>query len=496
MERMALNLNASATSLCVAFVSIALAPAVHAQVSSSGLDAVGSNNATSNPAERSPLFVYGVDAGVGETDNVTLVSTDKVSQTLAVADVDFAAKEQTRLLDLKAAGDFSDINYVQGAYGNQLIGRFDGIGKVAIVPGRLTWTVRDDFGQAAVDPYTPQIPTNLEDINYFSTGPDLILPLDAIDFINVGAQYKRTQYQTTPFNSNRLSGTVGFGRNLSAGSSISLDGSFERIMFDNTILNTDYDRTSPYAHYELHGARTDLKADLGVTRVTEPASSTTGSFVTVELSRKLSATATLTFTAGRQLTDAGTSFSAVQPGASGTVTSAAAAQTSENYTSTYASAGWQYIRFRTRLAVSARWEKDTYPGDSALDHSRPGAEFSLERRLTRTFTAQLLGRWYKTDYPNATPASVVASSNGTGLQGVGVTPPPDAASQLASPNFADGLVGASLAWRHGRGLEIRMRYEHTSHDTSVGAGGYQENRVVLTVGYRPVASAAELAESE
>jgi hypothetical protein len=496
MERMALNRNAYARPLCVALVSIALAPAVHAQVSSSGLDAVGSNNATSNPAVRSQFFVYGVDAGVGETDNVTLVSTNKVSQTLAVADVDFAVNEQTRLLDLKAAGDFSDLNYLQGAYGNQLIGRFDGIGKVAIVPGRLTWTVRDDFGQAAVDPYTPQIPTNLEDINYFSTGPDLILPLDAIDFINVGAQYKRTQYQTTPFNSNRFSGTVAFGRNLSAGSSISLDGSFERILFDNTALNTDYDRTSPYAHYELHGARTDLKADLGATRITEAGSSTTGTLVTVELSRKLSAAAKLTFTAGRKLTDAGASFSAVQPGASGTVTSAAAAQTSENFTSTYASAGWQYTRYRTRLAVSARWEKDTYPGESTLDHSRPGAEFNLERRLTRTFTAQLLGRWYKTDYPHATLASVVASSNETGLVGANVTPQPDVVSQLASPNFDDGLLGASLAWRHGRGLEIRMRYEHTSHVVSVGAGGYQENRVLLTVGYRPVASAAELPESE
>jgi hypothetical protein len=41
-----------------------------------------------------------------------------------------------------------------------------------------------------------------------------------------------------------------------------------------------------------------------------------------------------------------------------------------------------------------------------------------------------------------------------------------------------------------------MRYEHTSHDVSVGAGGYQENRVLLTVGYRPVASAAALQESE
>jgi hypothetical protein len=498
MGRMALKPNASSRSLCIALVSIALAPAAHAQVLSSGINEGigGSNTATSDSAARPPLFVYGVDAGVGETDNVTLVSTDKVSQTIAIADVDFAANEQSRLINLKATGDFSDLNYLQGAYGNQLIGRFDGIGKVAMVPGRLTWTVQDDFGQAAIDPYTPQIPTNLEDINYFSTGPDLTMPLSGINFINVSARYERTQYQIEPFDSNRLLGSVAFGRDLSAGSAISLDGSFERVMFDNTLLNTDYDRISGYARYELHAARTDLTANLGATTINESGSSTAGGLATLVLSRKLSAAAKLTLTAGRELTDAGSSFSALQPGAIGIVSSATAAQTSANYTSTYVSAGWQYARYRTKLAISARWEKDTYPGQSELDLRRPGVEFNLERRLTRAFTAQLLGRWYKTDDPYADLASEVASSNESGLVGAGATPQPKLLSQFASSDYADGLVGASLAWRHGHGLEIRLRYEHSSHVVSAGSGGYQENRAFLTIGYRPGASATELPEPE
>ena len=35
------------------------------------------------------LSLYGVDVGIGETDNVTLVQTDKVSQTIAITDADF-----------------------------------------------------------------------------------------------------------------------------------------------------------------------------------------------------------------------------------------------------------------------------------------------------------------------------------------------------------------------------------------------------------------------
>src|SRR3984957_15926119 len=159
------------------------------------------------PAETSPPaqpLTYGVDVGVAETDNVTLVPTNKGSQTMAVADVHFDGNRQSRLFDVDAKGNFSDINYLQGAYGNELVGRFDGVAHVALIPERLTLALSDDFGQAALDPFTPTTPTNLENINYVSTGPDLNLRLGPTSFFNASARFARAQYQTSPFNSNRL----------------------------------------------------------------------------------------------------------------------------------------------------------------------------------------------------------------------------------------------------------------------------------------------------
>ncbi len=457
--------KARAQHLSIAIVSLAvLVPAAHAQVSASGTNAgMGDlNSANSPPTTRTPVLTYGVDAGVGESDNVTLVSSDKVSQTLAIADADFAVKEQTRLLEVNAKGNFSYLDYLQNAYSSQLLGRFDGLANVAIVPERLKWTVQDDFGQTALDPYTPVVPTNIEDVNYFSTGPDLTVRLGAINFINVSARYARSQYETSPYNSNRLLGNVAIGRDMSAGSTVSVNADTERVMFDNTVVNTDFDRSSGFLRYELHGARTDFVADLGATRVSQAGTSTNGSDAKVQLNRQLSAAAKFTFTAGRDLTDAASSFSAQQAGAIGIVGTAPPALTSNSYTRNYASVGWQYVRNRTTIAFTAKWEKDTYAGQPTLELTHPGAEFNVERRLTRAFTAHLLGRWYKTDYPNAVVAPGVGSSN-----------------------FDDSLVGAALIWRHGRGLEIRMRYDHASHVVSEGNSGYTENRVFLTVGYRP-----------
>jgi hypothetical protein len=56
---------------------------------------VASKTETSGVNSKGETLAYGVDAGVAESDNVTLVSTGKVSQTMAVADADFDYKKIT-----------------------------------------------------------------------------------------------------------------------------------------------------------------------------------------------------------------------------------------------------------------------------------------------------------------------------------------------------------------------------------------------------------------
>jgi hypothetical protein len=436
-------------------------------------------------ASKAQTFVYGVDAGVAESDNVTLVSSDKISQTMAVADGDFDIRERSRLLDLDAKGDFTYLDYLQGAYSGQLIGRFDGSAHLALIPDRVIWVVQDSFGQAAIDPFTPVTPANLENVNYVSTGPDFALRFGASSYLNASARYARAQYETSPFNSNRFLGNLAWGYQLSAQSSVSLNGDAERVMFANTALNSDFDRSSGFVRYEVQGARTNLSLNLGATTINQNAGSiainqngtvttidqnhgaTTGGLVKLELSRKLSSAAKLTLSLGRELTDASTSFSNLQGGAIGAVGTAPAAQTSDNYTSQYASARWQYQRNRTTIAVSGRWERNLYDGIPSLDYTRSGAEFSMARRLTHAFTAELLGRYYKTDYVNG----LVAAENG-------------------STNFDDEMIGAALTWRHGRWLEIKLRCEHSARVTA-GIYGYGENRAMLTVGYRPKGRGSE-----
>jgi Putative beta-barrel porin 2 len=474
MEAMAMLLRRKASLSAISVLSIlAHARPVSAQdaqvAAPSGL---GPQSPLASPVGAVPggILNYGVDAGVGETDNVFLTHTDKVSQTLAVADADIDIEQQRRLFSVDAKGTFSYLDFLQGAFSPELIGRFDGLGRISLIPGTLRWVVQDDFGQAQVDPFAPVTPTNRENINYLSTGPDLYLRLGSVGFVDMTARYGRTEYQVSPFDSDLLLGSIAVGRYLSSGSSLSLDGSAQRVLFANTVQNTDYTRSSAYGDFEAQGARTELSANLGATKVTEGTGSLTGPLAKLKLSRKLSAAAKLTFTAGRDITDGSTSFSNLQSGAistigtvvggagaTGAVSTAPAPVTSSNYTVTYASLNWQYTRNRTTVSASGQWEKDSYDGLPLLDLDRETAQFSIDRQLDRHFSAQLQGSLYRTDYSHTDYAET------------------------------DGFLGLGITFREQRGLEIRLRYDHESRIAAgLGAGSnYGTNIVFLTVGYRP-----------
>jgi hypothetical protein len=419
-------------------------------------------------------FNFGVDAGIGESDNITLVETNKVSQTMAIADLDFSLKQKGSHLDANVVGDFTYLDFLQNAYGGELLGRLNGAVRYAIVPESLTWTLQDNWGQAQLSPFSPLVPSNQENVNYVSTGPDWYARLGGTNFLDVGARYSRADYGTTPIDNNRLLGSVQFGHEISAHSSLSLNVSVERVLFENTVLNTNYDLSNAYARYELHGARTDLSADLGVNKASQNGSSNSGVSAQLELTHHVSDAAKVTVTAGRELTDASADFSSLQTSVvanavniNSVVSNAPAAITSSIFRRDYIAAAWNYERHRTTVGVSGRWEKDDYVNQSQYNETRDRLDFNVERKLTHALTAQLFANIYQSRYDHQ---QFIASS----------------------PGFTDrdGLYGMTIVLREGRGLEFRLRYDHMSRAISAGPEtGYGENRAFLTIGYRPQPSA-------
>ena len=97
-----MRLRSPPLHLSIAVVSIlALVSGSRAQTLTPGTDSK-TETLTSGVGSKGETLTYGADLGVAESDNVTLVSTNKVSQTMALADADFDYKKISRRLDVDA----------------------------------------------------------------------------------------------------------------------------------------------------------------------------------------------------------------------------------------------------------------------------------------------------------------------------------------------------------------------------------------------------------
>lgn len=425
--------------------------------------------ATGLGPEPAELTRYGIAAGMGETDNVNLSSTNPKSQTLAAADLDFDLRRSGSHLDASALGNFTDLYYLQGAYSNQVLGRFDGLATAKLWSDRLKWMVGDDYGEAQTDPLAAITPVNLERVNVFSTGPELTLRPSYSTFIDLAARYSQVSYQRSPFDGHNLVGSAEFGRQLSPLSRLSLVVQAEELRFSNTTINTDYDRREAYGRYFIQGARTSIDAQLGATQANEVAARWKSSpLARLLLTRRVSPFSILTLAGGREYTDTGSSFGSLRSGAGGGIVVAPVSQSTGNYLRNYGSAGWQFLRLRTTLGLTGTWERDTYDLESALDVTR--ADIGLN--LGRSFTPKLSG-----------VVSGTADRNDYRIQGFTTT---------------FGTLGAGLIYRPGRWFIVYARYDHTFGRNSgvsgtplLGRLAYDENRVFVMIGYRPHSDVAQ-----
>ena len=411
------------------------------------------------PAE---LIRYGIAAGIGESDNINLSQTNPKSQTLAATDLDFDLKRTGSRLDASALGNFTDIDYLEGAYSNQVLGRFDGLADVKLWSDRLKWIVADHYGEEQTDPFQAVTPLNLQRVNVFSTGPDLTLRPSYSTFVNLDARYTQNSYQSSPFDGHNLMGSAALGEQLSPLSSLSLVVQAEELRFDNTLVNTNFDRREAYARYLVKGARTSIDAQLGVTQANDVASSwKTSPLVRLLLTRQVSPFSMVSLAGGREFTDAAGSFASLTSGAGGGIAVAPVTQTTGNYQRTYGSAGWEFTRLRTSFGFTGSWERDEYDTQTVFDTTREELGFNLGRAITTQLALSLTGSVERYSYLH---------------QG-----------------FTDkfGTVGGGVTYRPGRWFIVYARYDHAFRRGSgipsqlLGTSEYDENRVFIMVGYRP-----------
>lgn len=393
------------------------------------------------------------EAGAGYSDNIGRLPSNETDETIGTVGLELDWIERTRRIRGDATVDLSYYEYLDNTYDSEVLGTANGTLALAVVPETLQWVFQDSFGQAQADPFAPTSPTNREDLNYFSTGPDLTLRLGTTGFGRLFGRWSTTSYERSQLDAERTTGGVAFGRRASPRSELSLNAVTESVDFEQA-LNTDFDRDSVFLGWNLDASRTEIDAQLGYTWLQRDGADKSGNaLVNIVVTRDLTAASVLALTLGTQLGDAAdslrTELQGGVVGGGGTQITA----TADPFENRVVSLEWRYLRGRSGLSLGASWNEEQYETQTQLDLVRYAYTASVSRRLASTVDFELVGTLQSEEFDNANLD-------------------------------ADELrLGAVLNWRAWRTLGLRLTAERYDRSTSNGMGEYQENRAFLTVAY-------------
>lgn len=396
--------------------------------------------------------VYTLEVGAGASDNIRRVSTQPVSEGIATAGLEVSWTEMRERLDgdLQVSLDYR--NYLDNTYEDRVLGTADGRFVFGLVPGRFTWLFEDSFGQAQADPFAVATPETQENLNYATTGPDFTFRFGSASALRLFGRYSMTDYERSLLDSDRVSAGLAVGRPFSAGREFMLNAVREDISFDDAV-QAGYKRDNLYLSYRLDAGRTDASVEAGYSWLDrDTGGKSSGALLRLNVVRSLSASTTLDFSVGKELTDSSDSLRQLAGGA-GRVGPGAVTASAAPLTTRFADLAWNFNRNRTGFGLGVSWNDDSYEDQALLDRVRWVYSAHLDRQLSRTLTASLASSYTDDNY------------------------------SATRTEAAEWMNTASLSWAFGRHFGLQLRLENFDRSTSSQLGEYRENRGFLTLFY-------------
>lgn len=405
-------------------------------------------------------------AGLAYTDNATLQPSGGPSATIGLLGLMGDVTHQGPVLDLHLASDIAVLKYFNSTYPTQPTGYLDGGAELKIVPGIFSWTLRETYSQAVLNPTLPVTPDNLEGLNYITTGPRLTLQPNERTTIVLDGSYSYVDSSSkSPLYVNISNQRYGGDLTLSyapwTSTRVYLTGSSEEIRFTDQTENTDYRSDQGLAGLKVTGARTVLDLAAGYTGIhANPPAGTAvsgtgaadlgsgGVTWRAELSRLLSPRQRISLHARQQVTEAADllrlDFNQAVP-----TTALYGVVTSKPVTDREFGANWRLDLNRTSVVVDLVSATAHYAA-SNLDSQLKSASVLFARKLSPLLSWDIGATFQHADYE--------------------LTAPQDTVYELTN-----------LRWAAGQRLEVRLTYAHV-HST-LAPGGYSDNQVLLMASY-------------
>jgi len=134
-----------------------------------------------------------------------------------------------------------------------------------INPGQFEWYVGNVFTQTAIDSLISDTPTNRQNINVFSTGPNYIIRINARNNLRLEARAENFNYEESA-DSNRLFIATRWGYDLNSTTRITANDEAITAKYNGDTIS-DYNRNDIYVGVEYIRGLNTFNAEYGLTRI-------------------------------------------------------------------------------------------------------------------------------------------------------------------------------------------------------------------------------------
>ncbi|MEJ0084617.1 MAG: outer membrane beta-barrel protein [Pseudomonadota bacterium] len=398
-------------------------------------------------------LTYGVDVGVGHSDNITRVSENEQDETIATVGGQLGLDHDSRKLRANVATRFEYLDYLDDTYDGELVGSLVGNATLDIVEERFSWALTDTFGQVTQNQFAASTPDNRENVNYLSTGPDLTLSLGSRNKLLLNGRYSDVHYETSALGNQRVSAALAVRRDLSDATNVSVNVTTEQVSYDTAAETADYDNHEGFLNYSLDAARTNLSIDAGATEIETDDQKNSSWLGRISLTRRASPALTVGLELGHDFSDAGNSFVDQQATQPGSVEPLPVQQTAMPFENAYVTAFGRFSRNRTGLQLRVGYYDESYDALPLFDRKRITLNLSVDRDLTSALNAHVGANYSQQKY------------------------------ESLDLEFRDLIATFGVRWKLGRLVMMNIDYEYLKRSDDSGGSGYRANEVWLRFGY-------------
>lgn len=336
--------------------------------------------------------------GAGHSDNIARTPDGEVDETVGLAGLELAYEHASRGFEATIDTDVEFRTYFDDTFDDDTRGAVNADLLFKLSEDFFTWGAEGRVGHTVTDPFAAETPENRERITNLATGPDFQLRIGNATIIGLSGRYADNSFEETNADNNVLRGNLFLRRALSRNRSLSFNVNGDRVEFDDTLINSNFDRQAAFIGFSSENSKGTLVVNAGYNELHDRGTTFDGSFVQIDIDRNLTASTTFGISFDQQLTFASDLFDENQEPGLGFGDTQDIAGIANPFEVTQAAIDLNFNRQGNSLFVVVDWQEQEFVDNNLFGRSISSIRVGGGRALGRSFRVFFNASLRRTDF--------------------------------------------------------------------------------------------------